>query len=126
MKNILKSIVRFHDLFQYPSGPLHKEKGGKTMTTDFQVGQSVNVPCDIGNGAFSDEYLVTLTTQKGPSSGFVQDRYVNKSAGSIRGIIRKIDGETITIQLPGSYFLTAMGFMTFPAHWANERITVAD
>ncbi len=96
------------------------------MTTDFQVGQSVNVPCDIGNGAFSDEYLVTLTTQKGPSSGFVQDRYVNKSAGSIRGIIRKIDGETITIQLPGSYFLTAMGFMTFRAHWANEHITVAD
>ncbi len=96
------------------------------MTKVFQLEQSVNIPCHIGTGAFPDEYLVTLTTQNGPSSGFVQARHVNKPAGSIRGIIRKIDGETITVQLPGEFFTTAMGFMTFPARWANEHVTVAE
>lgn len=96
------------------------------MTTDFQIGQWVNIPCDIGTGAFPDEYLVTLTTQNGPSSGFVQARHVNKPAGSIRGIISKIDGETITVQLPGEFFTTAMGFMTFPAPWVNKHVTVAE
>lgn len=94
------------------------------MMATFQVGQYVDIPCDLHKGAFPGEYLVTLDTQDGPSSGFVQARHVNKPKGYIRGIVRKIDGDTITVQLPGSFFTTAMGLTTFPVSWANENVTV--
>lgn len=96
------------------------------MTT-FKVGQYVNVPCSIYPGAFPSEYLVILEAQDGEYSGFVQVEYVTpsqteKAQGSIRGIVRKIEGGRITVQLPGSFFTTAMGLTTFPASWANENI----
>ncbi len=99
------------------------------MTT-FQVGQYVNVLCDIHPGAFPGEYLVTLETHDGASSGFVRAEYVTLSQtgeaqGSIQGIVRAIEGDTITVQLPGSFFTTAMGLTTFPASWANEHVTAA-
>ena len=97
-----------------------------TMTT-FKVGQFVNVPCNIYPGAFPSEYLVILEAQEGEYSGFVQVEHVTsspteKSQGSIKGIVRAIEGDRITVQLPGQYFTTAMGLTTFPANWANENI----
>ena len=96
------------------------------MTT-FKVGQYVNVPCNIYPGAFPSEYLVILEAQDGEYSGFVQVEHVtrsptDKSQGSIKGIVRAIEGGRITVQLPGSFFTTAMGLTTFPASWANENI----
>lgn len=96
----------------------------------FQVGQRVDILCDIHPGAFPGEFLVILETQDGPSSGFVRAEHVtpsptNKAQGSIEGIVRAIEGDTITVQLPGSFFTTAMGLTTFPASWANENVTVA-
>lgn len=99
------------------------------MTT-FEVGQNVNVPCNIYPGAFPSEYLVILEAQDGEYSGFVQLEYVtpspsDKSQGLIKGIVRAIEGGRITVQLPGQYFTTAMGLTTFPASWANENFRAA-
>ena len=96
----------------------------------FQVGQYVNVSCVVHQGAFPDEYLVTLETQEGASSGFVQAQFVTLSStgepkGLIQGIIRVIEGDTITVQLPGQYFTTAMGLTMFPVSWANENVRIA-
>ena len=99
------------------------------MTT-FKVGQYVNVPCNIYPGAFPSEYLVILEAQDGEYSGFVQVEYVapsptDKSQGSIKGIVRAIEGDRITVQFPGQYFTAAMGLTTFPASWANKNIRAA-
>ena len=96
------------------------------MTT-FKVGQYVNVPCNIYPGAFPSEYLVILEAQDGEYSGFVQVEHVtpsptDKTQGSIQGIVRAIEDDGITVQLPGQYFTTAMGLTTFPASWVNESI----
>ena len=94
----------------------------------FEVGQHVNVLCEIYPGPFPDEHLVTINTQDGKSSGFVRAEYVTmtqKPHGSIQGIIAEINGDTITVQLPGSFFTTAMGLTTFPTSWANDHVTVA-
>ena len=99
------------------------------MTT-FKVGQYVNVPCNIYPGAFPSEYLVILEAQDGEYSGFVQVEHVtpsptDKNQGSIKGVVRVVEGGRITVQLPGSFFTTAMGLTTFPASWANENIGAA-
>ena len=99
------------------------------MTT-FKVGQDVNVSCNIYPGAFPSEYLVILEAQDGEYSGFVQVEHVtpsptDKTQGSIQGIVRAIEDGRITVQLPGQYFTTAMGFTTFPASWANKNIRAA-
>ena len=100
------------------------------MMATFQVGQRVSISCDIHPGAFPGEFLVTLETQDGVSSGFVRAEHVtlsstSKARGSIQGIIRAIEGDAITVQLPGSFFTTAMGLTTFPASWATENVTLA-
>ena len=99
------------------------------MTT-FRVGQDVNVSCNIYPGAFPSEYLVILEAQDGASSGFVQTKFItpsptDKTQGSIQGIVRAIEDDGITVQLPGQYFTTAMGLTTFPASWANKNIRAA-
>ena len=97
------------------------------MTT-FQVGQHVNISCDIHPGAFPDEFLVTLETRDGVTSGFVRTEHITRSLtshtqGVIHGIIRAIANDTITVQLPGSFFTTAIGLTTFPASWADKHVT---
>lgn len=91
----------------------------------FEVGQYVAIPCDVRPGAFPSEFLVTLETLDGVSSGFVGTQYVKRtddeSRGIIEGIVRKIEDDTITVQLPGSYFTTAMGMTRFSTAWAKDN-----
>jgi hypothetical protein len=107
---------------------VQREEDG-TATT-LRVGQDVNVSCNIYPGAFPSEYLVILEAQDGEYSGFVQVEHVTpspteKNQGSIEGIVREIEGDRITVQLPGQYFTTATGLTTFPASWANKNIRAA-
>ena len=95
---------------------------------NFQEGDYVHVRCKIYPGAFPTEYLITLDTKNGVSSGFVPVKYVDvidKPKACIEGVVRKVDGNTITVQLPGSYFTTAMGLTTFSIDWAKDNMIPA-
>lgn len=93
--------------------------------TPFEVGQYIVIPCGVRPGAFPSEFLVTLETLDGVSSGFVGTEYVKRtddeSRGFIEGIVRKIEDDTMTVQLPGSYFTTAMGMTRFSTAWAKDN-----
>lgn len=89
---------------------------------DFQVGQYVNVPCEIQPEAFPPECLVTVKTEDGILSGFVRTEYLPKTEGTtgmMRAKIVKIDEGAITVRMPGSFFTTAAGMTSVSKKWAS-------
>jgi hypothetical protein len=49
----------------------------------FKRGQMVGVPCEIQPGAFPEENLITITTDAGVVSGFVNSTYIQKDAWNL-------------------------------------------
>ena len=74
-------------------------------------GDEVSIPCSYANGAFSDEYLVTVDTTLGPVTGFTETQNVipspdRKGYGFIKGIVREMKGDSVSVILPGSFLNT--------------------
>ena len=92
----------------------------------FKSGQEVNVPCTIQPGAFPNERLITIHTDKGDISGFVKAVHLttpHSTTGYVRGQVIKISGDAVKVRLPGSFFTTALGVASVSAGWAKENLT---
>lgn len=75
--------------------------------SQYRAGQIVDVPCDVQEGAFPNERLVTIDTVEGVMSGFIRSEYVRGkpgSRGSIRGKVARVSGNIVEVELLGSFF----------------------
>lgn len=84
------------------------------------IGESVAVPCEVSDGPFPGEKLVTIDTIDGPMSGFVDDTLIETlrdGRSSLVGQIKEIHGNVFTVLLKGSFF-TSTGL----AYMAEENV----
>ena len=80
------------------------------MPAEIRLGMQLRIPCTAQNGAFKDEYLITIETKDGMISGFIEaDAVSSDAAGNkyVLGTVREINGEIVAIRLSGSFFTTA-------------------
>jgi len=72
------------------------------------VGQQVWIPCKVQPGPFSEEPLVTFESTDGPVTGFVKSDELKVIGGqtSVRGIVRSIERDYITVWIKVSFFTT--------------------
>jgi hypothetical protein len=72
------------------------------------VGQQVWIPCKVQPGPFSEEPLVTFESTEGPVTGFIESGELKEVGGqaSVRGIVRSIERDYITVWIRGSFFTT--------------------
>lgn len=90
------------------------------MSNEIEEGVRVRVYCSKSRGAFLNEYLISIDTQDGPISGFIDAEAVEEAesgANYIWGIVHKIEGERVVISLPGSFFTT-----TGIAHFSRQML----
>ncbi|MFQ5666323.1 MAG: hypothetical protein ACE5I7_07805 [Candidatus Binatia bacterium] len=74
----------------------------------FKRGQLVRVPCQIEPGPL-DELLISVDTETGPISGFVQTELVEReseTAGYILGRVVEVERDKVKVRLQGSFFTT--------------------
>jgi len=72
------------------------------------AGAEIGIPCDVKQGPFEDEKLVSFDTMDGPVTGFVsanelkqiEDRWV------IRAVVMSQEGDVVTVRVHGSFFTT--------------------
>jgi hypothetical protein len=86
----------------------------------FVVGQLVLVPCRVERCSIPDEALVTIEVSGERMSGFVRDEFLDGSA--VRAVVRATDGESVTLALPGAFFLRATDRATIPRSWAATHL----
>jgi hypothetical protein len=95
---------------------------------EFEVGQSVKIPCDIQPGAFPDECLVTIKIDDGIISGFVKAKHLtrmNDATGYLQATVVDAQGGAVTVRMPGSFFTIAAGVTSVSEHWANKHLSAA-
>lgn len=75
------------------------------MTTQ---GDAVLVPTEVDAGAFPNEKLVTVNTEKGPVSGFARNEQIVQEPDGhyLRGIVEHVADQIVTVKLSGSFFTT--------------------
>jgi hypothetical protein len=93
----------------------------------FRRGQIVNIPCNVQQGAFPDEVLVTIYTDKGVLSGFLKSSSIvsDKGQACVQGIVIKTSADSVKIRVPGSFFTTAAGLTTVSSGWARGNLMEA-
>lgn len=77
------------------------------MTTP-QKGQTILIPVEVGEGAFSSERLITLESIEGTVSGFIKEHQVKKVEGSdfLEAVVEDVDSDRVAVRLHGSFFTT--------------------
>lgn len=92
------------------------------MATEFAQGTRIPVHCSVSQGAFLDEYLITIDTTEGSISGFIDSRevFTDEDGHYVNGIVQEIKGDKIVIMLPGSFFTT-----TGIAHFSRDMLEKA-
>ena len=93
------------------------------MPVEIKTGGLVSVQCTVSRGAFPNEYLIRINTKEGEIAGFINtgDVFVSDDGTKhVRGRVLEMEGEHITIKLPGSFFRT-----TGIALFSREMIGVA-
>lgn len=93
----------------------------------FQIGQTVEIPCEIQGGAFSNEHLVSIATEDGVMSGFADVADVrpdpqNPGRGVIRATVVALAADKVQVRIFGSFFTTAAGMMQFSSSWAHTHL----
>jgi hypothetical protein len=94
---------------------------------NFAPGQKIRILCEVQRGAFPTELLVTFDTAEGPISGFVRSENVERIEGHegyIRGTVKEVEGDTITVMVEGSFF-TTNGLAYLKSDWANSHVKPA-
>ena len=93
----------------------------------FRRGQIVNIPCTIQQGAFPDEVLVTIESDKGIVSGFLKSSLVVQRNGHhyVQGVVVEASAESVQVRVPGSFFTTAAGLTTVSSGWARNHFMEA-
>jgi hypothetical protein len=89
----------------------------------FRRGQIVNIPCTVQQGAFPDEVLVTIESDKGVVSGFLKNSLVYHHDGRdyIQGVVTEASADSVQVRVPGSFFTTAAGLTTVSSGWARNH-----
>jgi hypothetical protein len=89
----------------------------------FRRGQLVNIPCTVQKGAFPDEVLVTIETDRGSVSGFLKNSFVTKQQGRhfVQGVVVEASADSVQVRVPGSFFTTAAGLTTVSSGWAQNH-----
>lgn len=90
----------------------------------FNVGEIVEIQCEVQAGAFPTEVLVTLDTVEGPISGFVRKEAIKRVKGHegyIRATVKDVSADTLTVVLQGSFFTTT-GLAYLKRDWANAHV----
>lgn len=95
----------------------------------FKPGDEIAIPCEVGPGPFPTEKLVTLDTAEGPLSGFVRKENLlsvdsTGNNGYIRGTVKEVFSEIITVVVRGSFFTTT-GLASLPREWASKHVQFA-
>ncbi len=79
------------------------------MSAEMRPGTKLKIPCTTQNGAFRDEYLITVETADGVISGFIEAGFVTEDdAGKkyIVGTVQEVGQDTVVVRVPGSFFTT--------------------
>lgn len=90
----------------------------------FRSGQVIRIPVEVQKGAFPTEYLITFEAADRPVSGFVPKDSVEDvrgETGYIRGVIRDVSADIITVMVRGSFFTTT-GLAQLKRDWANKHV----
>ncbi len=93
----------------------------------FEPGQTIEIPCSIGPGAFVGERYVTIHLEDGEIAGFVPRACLTETgdhSAYIPGRIEAISGSMLTIRVPGSYFTTT-GVADISQSWAERNTKVS-
>jgi hypothetical protein len=93
----------------------------------FRRGQIVNIPCDVQKGAFPDEVLVTMHTDKGVVSGFLKSSLIvhHDRQDYVQGVVIEASADSVQVRVPGSFFTTAAGLTTVSSVWASNHFVEA-
>ena len=93
----------------------------------FRRGQIVNIPCNVQQGAFPHEVLVTIHTDRGVVSGFLNSSSVIRQNGRdyVQGVVIEASAESVQVRVPGSFFTTAAGLTTVSSGWARANFMEA-
>jgi|SRR3990172_3225367 len=89
----------------------------------FRRGQRVNIPCNVQKGPFPDEVLVTFETDTGMVSGFLKSSSLvhQNERDYLQGMVVKTSADSVQVRVPGSFFTTAAGLMTYSSGWARNN-----
>ena len=89
------------------------------------VGQHVGLRCQVEPCALSGESLVTIDLDGERMAGFVRNEMLDGT--TLRAVVRAVDERTVTLSLPGAFFLRATDRATLGAAWARDHVhPVAD
>lgn len=93
----------------------------------FRRGQIVNIPCNVQQGAFPNEVLVTMNTDTAVVSGFLKSSSVVRHNGQdyVQGVVIEANAEAVQVRVPGSFFTTAAGLTTVSSGWARNHFVEA-
>src|SRR5215475_14245121 len=94
------------------------------VMAQFRRGQKVNIPCKVQKGAFPDEVLVTIETDKGIVSGFLKSALILEHKGQqyVQGVVVEASSDSVQVRVPGSFFTTAAGLTTVSSGWARNHL----
>lgn len=72
------------------------------------IGEAIQIPCEVKPGPFSDEKLISFDTLDGVVSGFVDEGDVLERDGAhyILGLVKSITSDQIVVMVRGSFFQT--------------------
>ena len=93
----------------------------------FTVGERVSVPCSLKPGPLRGEYLITVLSVDGPVSGFVKEPFILRYGTNpfVMGTVVAVDIDTMTVDIPGSFFQSASGRTLMRSDWASENLLTA-
>ena len=96
--------------------------------TRLERGEEVRIPCDVKQGAFPDEHLITIDTISGPVSGFVTSDKILRlegETGYIQGVVQDVTEDTVIVWMRGSFFTTT-GLAYLSREWAGLHLEPLD
>jgi hypothetical protein len=83
--------------------------------SQIKPGDEIGIQCEVTQGPFSDERLVSFDTLDGPVTGFVAvDDLRNTDTGwLVRAVVLSLEDDSVMVRVRGS-FLTTNGLASIP------------
>jgi hypothetical protein len=82
-------------------------------------GDEIGIQCEVTNGPFTGERLISFGTTDGPVSGFVRESELKQDGSHwlVRAIVLGVEADSIAVRVQGSFF-TTNGIATIPREMA--------
>jgi hypothetical protein len=89
------------------------------MEQNLTVGAIIGVLCEVQQGPFSEDRMISFDTVDGPVTGFVRENELRKDGNEwrVRAVVLAIQNDEIEVRIRGSFF-TTNGIATIPATMA--------